>query len=194
MTENPIDLDKPLFPISVVALGSRRNPSTMRAWIQRGRVTLSPSDEPASTPGETRLLTFRTALTFGATAALVRQGVDPADAFEAAKSWTHSGDSLGVPPHNLPREPAGLYGDAWYTLMLYFGEGKRPTSIIPVPIQAEDIVTLPRSWIFGEYLPACTIVTLDGVYYQMLVVCNGYLRDTAEIPAEPTDAEWTVRD
>ncbi|MCJ2070576.1 hypothetical protein MKK75_17545 [Methylobacterium sp. J-030] len=113
-------LDDPRYTLSEVAIASGVQVGTLRSWLQRGhwRVDTAVGDSPAAIAGKAHLVTLRRALHIGAAVELVRNDVEPARAFRAARSfvdifdphWEHEG---------RPRDEGGLFVAGWTLLVVY---------------------------------------------------------------------------
>lgn len=93
------DLNEPLHTIGQIAKAANLNPNTIRAWYQRGDLSVGMSDK--ASPGNTiaRRFTGHTALMIGIMGTLVSMGVLPGRAQLAAASFAHSGDDERLPGH-----------------------------------------------------------------------------------------------
>lgn len=84
-------LDTPAHFLGDVARAADVELNTLKSWLARKSVHLSPTDRDGEGSGSRRLLTLRTVYAIAITAHLVRHGLSPERSFVAAKSFTNFG-------------------------------------------------------------------------------------------------------
>lgn len=119
-------LDDPRFTLSQVAEAAGVQVGTLRSWLQRGhwRLDMAFGDTPAEVAGKAHLITLRRALHIGAAVELVRNDVEPARAFRAARSFVDVFDGIpsGIISDGGVRGTDGLYPTGWTLLIAYPGD------------------------------------------------------------------------
>lgn len=119
------DIDSPLYEISRVAVAVGANAHSLRTWMQRGYWHLNPDrgDTKAPVVGTSHRLSLRTALHIGTAVELMRVGLDPARAFNAAFffAWTSS----PLEGSGEDRMPGELYPDPYWTLLVAYPDQKQ---------------------------------------------------------------------
>ncbi|PJI55719.1 hypothetical protein CTI14_02390 [Methylobacterium radiotolerans] len=116
-------LDDSRYTLSEVAAAAGVQVGTLRSWLQRGhwRVDTAVGDSPAAIAGKAHLVTLRRALHIGAAVELVRNDIEPARAFRAARSFVDLFDPLWE-HEGRPREAGGLFAAGWTLLVVYPGQ------------------------------------------------------------------------
>jgi hypothetical protein len=112
--------DDPRFTLSQVADAAGVSANTLRSWLQRKhwRLDMAIGDSPAEIAGKAHLVTLRRALHIGAAAELIRNDVDPARAFKAARSFVDVYDPIFEGDGHF-RGPDGLFETGWTMLVAY---------------------------------------------------------------------------
>jgi len=129
----------PLFTMATVARAADVPPATVRAWFQRGHVSLNEGDSKAHTKGAPNRFTLRSVLMLAATAELVRLGTTPATAFVASEHWMIHGVLKGQYGAPARREGGGLFPHPFKTYLV---------------IGADGVERTPNQW-------PCEIVAID---------------------------------
>ena len=116
-------LDDPRYTLSQVADAAGVQVGTLRSWLQRKhwRLDMAVGDSPAEVAGKAHLITLRRALHIGAAVELVRNDVEPARAFRAARSFVDVFDDIpsGIISDGGVRGVDGLYPNGWTLLVAY---------------------------------------------------------------------------
>lgn len=113
-------MDSPIYRLSDVAKATGLSVGTLRSWLQRGhwRVDMAIGDSPAEIAGKAHLITLRRALQIGVAAELIRNNVEPARAFEAARSFSDHANRLELGSDQIG--PGELFpAPAWTLLIVY---------------------------------------------------------------------------
>ncbi|MDY1008961.1 hypothetical protein [Sphingomonas sp. CFBP9019] len=129
----------PLFTMATVARAADVPPATVRAWFQRGHVSLNEGDSKAHTKGAPNRFTLRSVLMLAATAELVRLGTTPGAAFVASEHWMIHGVLKGQYGAPARREGGGLFPHPFKTYLV---------------IGADGVGRTPNQW-------PCEIVAID---------------------------------
>jgi len=112
--------DDPRFTLSQVAEAVGVSANTLRSWLQRKhwRLDMAVGDSPAEIAGKAHLVTLRRALHIGAAVELIRNDVEPARAFRAARSFVDVFNPRFEADRHV-RGEEGLFEDAWTVLVAY---------------------------------------------------------------------------
>jgi len=112
--------DDPRFTLSQVADAVGVSANTLRSWLQRKhwRLDMAIGDSPAEIAGKAHLVTLRRALHIGAAVELIRNDVDPARAFQAARSFVDIHDPIFEDDGHI-RGAEGLFETGWTMLVAY---------------------------------------------------------------------------
>ena len=108
-------MDSPEFTLSQVAAAAGVEVNTLRSWLQRKHWKMDTTVESAGDAGKAHLITLRRGLHIGLAVELVRNDMDPARAFKAAYSFSHT---AAVDRAQPAREVGGLYDYPAMTVMV----------------------------------------------------------------------------
>ena len=170
---DPETWDEPLFPTGIVATGAHVSPSTLHSWFRRGKASLQAKDVPAGGNGLPHKFSFRSALTIGCMAELVRLGEEPATAFAAAFDFANVTDPL----EGAPRIPAGLFADPLQTFLVTWPhESGQPYRVVAIG-NGPGGLAIPAELIVGRGSGGARLVWLNWVDFHMRGMCEAYLRD-----------------
>jgi hypothetical protein len=150
-----MDAVEPLFPIARVAPVSGVKPGTIRTWKQRGHLRLIDQDRKAQINGQADLFSLRGVLGLAAMGALVRQGIDPAVAGDAARAW------ITVGTEDCP--PGELYSDP-LTVLCVYPTGWSEVKHLPLKTARALDLFLPQ---MQSRQPSVTAVILDTIVNQV---------------------------
>jgi hypothetical protein len=153
-------MDTPDYTLSQVAAAAGVEAGTLRSWLQRKhwRLDMAIGDSPAEIAGRAHLVTLRRALQIGTAIELVRNGVEPARAFTAARAFSDIYDGL----ERLPRTPGGLFEDPAYTLLALYPD---ETEGVVIPVFTEGKHRTPLSAIlFPEHHYGGDSIKGSGVF------------------------------
>jgi hypothetical protein len=116
-------LDDPRFTLSQVAEAAGCQVGTLRSWLQRKhwRLDMAIGDSPAEVAGKAHLVTLRRALHIGASVELIRNDMDPARAFRAARNFVDVQDPSfdARASGGQVRNERGLFDNGYTLLVVY---------------------------------------------------------------------------
>ena len=115
-------LDDPKYPLSSVAEAIGYPVNTLRSHLQRGhwRLDQTRGDAAAAAQGKAHLVTLRRALHIGAAVELIRNDVDPARAYQAARGYSDIIDPTFEAPGHERNSSTLLFDPPAYTLLVAY--------------------------------------------------------------------------
>ena len=167
-----MELDSPNFLIADVVACSGIDPNTLQTWIRRQMFLFDPQDRSGAGTGSRRLFTRRTICRSAIAAELVRNGVAPGRAFNAARLFTnvphadeHGGVSFAFGDSHLkgriflilyPSQNQGVDQDA-----SIYEQGSGPCTLI-LPDQSDRLAeVLARGGCSSAICVDCTAIVAD---------------------------------